>query len=299
MGPLVVASWPAAVSPLVAAWIDGPPRGRRVLSAFATCLYVELGSHDRVMAVHTPDAVQLPIGVRLSGPVRLNDLVHAGDVVTVGGGRVQLPGADVVGVRRSRPVRVGLGGGTAPSAWRSLGLALPGAGLRDDLDGLDDVATRLCVAALTGRPVQAGVGRLVGAGRGLTPSGDDLLCGILLSLRAFERPPHGAHSALKRAVLSRLHRTTSISAALISAATQGWAAPDIVRLLGLLAGSVPPRPTELCAVWNRAQCIGHTSGADLLAGITATVTALTSLASPMRDTDPLSVRLRQSEAAHA
>ena len=59
-----VVSWPAAVSPFVAPLLNGPPRPRRVLGAFATCLYVELGAHERVIAVHTPDAVHLPIGLR-------------------------------------------------------------------------------------------------------------------------------------------------------------------------------------------------------------------------------------------
>ena len=294
-----VVSWPAAVSPFVAPLLNGPPRPRRVLGAFATCLYVELGAHERVIAVHTPDAVHLPIGLRLSGPVRLHDLVGPGDLVTVGGGRVQLPGADVVAVRRSRPGRVGPGAGSAVRARRSLAAVVPGAGLRPDPDGLDAVATSLCAAAVTGRPVQPGVDRLVGAGRGLTPSGDDLLCGILLTLRAFDGPTAGALKAVQRAVLSRLHRTTSISAALISAAAQGWAAPDVVRLLALLGGRLPPRPAELCAVWHRVQCIGHTSGADLLAGVTATVTALACLAAPTGETDPLGARLRHSEVVGA
>ena len=100
-------------------------------------------------------------------------------------------------------------------------------------------------------------------------------------------------------MLSRLHRTASISAALISAAAQGWAAPDVVRLLALLGGRLPPRPAELCAVWHRVQCIGHTSGADLLAGVTATVTALACLAAPTGETDPLGARLRHSEVVGA
>ncbi|NUR17698.1 MAG: hypothetical protein HOQ13_15530 [Dermatophilaceae bacterium] len=57
---------PASVSPLVAAEVAGPPRRRRVLAAFPTCLYVELGSHERVLAVLASDAVALPIGLRLA-----------------------------------------------------------------------------------------------------------------------------------------------------------------------------------------------------------------------------------------
>ena len=303
MNALVLApadvSWPAAVSPFVAPLLNGPARLRRVIGAFTSCVYVEMGAHERVIAVHTPDAVQLPIGVRLSGPVRLDELVCPGDLVTVGGGRVRLPGADVVAVRRSRLGRVGAGGGTASRAWHSLGVVVPGAELRPDPDGLDAVAHRLCTAAVTGRPVQALVDQLVGAGRALTPSGDDLLCGILLTLRAFAGPTTGALEAAQRAVLSRLHGTTSISAALIVAAARGWAAPDVTRLLALIGGRRPPHPAELSAVFHRLPCIGHTSGADLLAGVTATVTALMSLGGPVGVTSVPSARRGRSEAIGA
>ncbi|MEO6999273.1 MAG: DUF2877 domain-containing protein, partial [Terracoccus sp.] len=187
----VVAWWPAAVSPLVEAAVEGPLRRARVLGAFATCVYVELGRHDHVLAVHTPDAVQLPIGLRLAGPLRLDSTARSGDLVTVGGGRVRLAGADVVAVRRSRLSRVRPGGTAALPASRWLGLVGPGGDTRVDRDGLDAIARRLCVAASNGRPVDAEVDRLLGAGRGLTPSGDDLLCGILLTLRAFAGPTPG------------------------------------------------------------------------------------------------------------
>ena len=47
----------AAVSPLVAGALAGPATRRRVLGVFATCVYVELGAHDRVLALLTADAL--------------------------------------------------------------------------------------------------------------------------------------------------------------------------------------------------------------------------------------------------
>ena len=41
---------PAAVSPLVAAEVAAAPRRCRVLAAFPTCLYLDLGAHERVLA---------------------------------------------------------------------------------------------------------------------------------------------------------------------------------------------------------------------------------------------------------
>ena len=275
-------TWPAAVSPLVADALDGPPSLRRVLGSFPTCVYIALGRHDRVLAVHTPDAVPLPIGLRLAVPVRLDDTARPGDLVAVGGGRVRLPGGDVVAVRWSRPKQVGVSRASPARACRLLGsLAVSGhAGARaaaDASDGLAAVAHHLAVSAVGGGPVEAATDRLVGAGRGLTPSGDDLLCGILLTLRAFEGGSTWALGSVQRATLSRLHRTTSISAALVAAAANGWAAPDVVRLLALLGGRPPLDRGELAAVWHRVSTIGHTSGVDLLAGVAATLTALMAL----------------------
>ncbi len=52
-----VVSWPAAVSPLVAPVVNGPLRSRRMLSAFRTCVHLELGRPDRALAVPTPEAI--------------------------------------------------------------------------------------------------------------------------------------------------------------------------------------------------------------------------------------------------
>ena len=41
----------AAVSPLVAGAISRGTTRRRVLGVFTTCVYIELGAHDRVLAL--------------------------------------------------------------------------------------------------------------------------------------------------------------------------------------------------------------------------------------------------------
>ena len=98
---------PAAVSPLVAAEVAGAPRRCRVLAAFPTCLYLDLGAHERVLAVLASDAVALPIGIRLALPsTEVRWGVEPGAHVVVGEGRVCLPRADVVAARPLRPGRV-------------------------------------------------------------------------------------------------------------------------------------------------------------------------------------------------
>src|SRR6478736_10496582 len=219
---------PAAVSPLVAGEVAGAPRRCRLLAAFPTCLYVDLGAHERVLAVLASDAVALPIGIRLalrSTEVRWG--VEPGANVVVGEGRVCLPRADVVAVRPLRPGRV------QPTARGTGGASdLPEPGV------LGDLAHDLTAAALAGRSPEAGVRGLVGVGRGLTPSGDDALCGVLLTLAAVDAPPaRRALSAVRTAVRSVLPWTTSLSAALLVAAGEGYAVPDVARLVTLVAGT--------------------------------------------------------------
>ena len=278
---------PAAVSPLVAGEVAAAPRSCRVLAAFPNSVYLDLGAHERVLAVLAADAVALPIGVRLalsSGSLRWG--VRAGDTVLVGEGRIRLPGADVVAARLLRPSRVR----AAPLA--PAGADLPASGVLGEL--VRDVAA----AAVAGRPVRAGVLGLVGAGRGLTPSGDDALCGLLLVLAALgEQSAQRALAAISDAVRASLSRTTSISAALLVAASSGYAVPDVARLVTLLVGggrdttvgttvgtlvgtadaaadAATSDASVVADLVTRVLAIGHTSGADLLAGVSGALQAV-------------------------
>ena len=175
-------SWPAAGSPLLEREVAGEPRRARVLAAFPTALYLHLGRHDLVLPVLTGDALLLPTGLRLALPSAVVEWgVQAGHDVLVGDGRVRLPGRDVVSVRPWRPARV-----TRASSARSTSIA--GAahilGQADSSAVLRELAADLTAAGLGGRQVGRRVSALVGAGAGLTPSGDDALCGVLLALRA-------------------------------------------------------------------------------------------------------------------
>jgi len=300
---LEVTLLPAAVSPLVAAEVAGAPRACRVLAAFPTCLYLGLGAHERVLAVLASDAVALPIGIRLALPsTEVRWGVEPGADVVVGEGRVCLPRADVVAVRPLRPGRV------RPTARGTGGASdLPEPGV------LGDLAHDLTAAALAGRSPEAGVRGLVGVGRGLTPSGDDALCGVLLTLAAVDAPQaRHARAAVVAAVRSALPRTTSLSAALLVAAGEGYAVPDVARLVTLVAGAgagstsrndhpepVPSAgsrgslrpigpsggltdPTSLTDLVGRVLAIGHSSGRDLLSGVSGALRAVDTLLSVSR-----------------
>ncbi|MFZ2502608.1 MAG: DUF2877 domain-containing protein, partial [Nocardioides sp.] len=105
---------------------------------------------------------------------------------------------------------------------------------------------------------------LIGRGRGLTPSGDDSLCGALLMLRALEATPE--HTALWAAVEPRLGTTTSLSASLLTGAADGYAVPAVSRLVeALAADDAPATIRHLPAVL----ALGNSSGLDLVRGALA------------------------------
>jgi hypothetical protein len=271
-------AWPAAVSPLVSHVVARPERPARVLGVFPTALYLATGRHEEVLPVVAGDGLRLPTAVLLAR--RAADIawgVEVGDRVVVGGGRVRLPGHDVVGVRAHRPCRVGGAAGAwgaqaSPAAYVT-GLEI---GERPHLSGL---ATELVAAAHRGRAVDRQVAGLLGVGGGLTPSGDDALCGVLLALRGVGGPgSRAAHAGVVAALRPRLDRTTSLSASLLIAAAQGYAVPDVVRLVVLLTRS----GDAVDDVLARVLTIGHSSGADLVAGLVGALAAVRGAAVPCR-----------------
>lgn len=104
---------------------------------------------------------------------------------------------------------------------------------------------------------------LLGLGPGLTPSGDDLLGGLLIALHG--RGLHDQVTALSREIATlATGRTTSISRAHLRAAMNGQANETIHEICnGLLAGGTVDWPVLL----DRVDTIGHSSGWDMLAGM--------------------------------
>ncbi len=102
----------------------------------------------------------------------------------------------------------------------------------------------------------AEVERLVGAGDGLTPRGDDVLCGWLAVHRAAGVPT----PAVDEAVATRSVHTTLLSATLLECAVHGEVIPEFaayVAALGTAAQAVAERDLR---------AVGHSSGAGLLEG---------------------------------
>ncbi len=102
------------------------------------------------------------------------------------------------------------------------------------------------------------ISELVGLGIGLTPSGDDFLCGILAGyhIQGLEDSPEAL--CLKTAIRENLFRTNEISRAFLTCSLEGhfsqavnelWNNPDIETITQMF------------------RAIGHSSGMDTLCGI--------------------------------
>lgn len=105
---------------------------------------------------------------------------------------------------------------------------------------------------------------LAGLGPGLTPSGDDVLAGILLALHIWPHAagPLGVKVVTALVLGSAAPRTGRISRAYLLAASLGQAAEawhDLVRAL-------PADPHGVITAATRIMQTGETSGADMLTG---------------------------------
>ena len=101
---------------------------------------------------------------------------------------------------------------------------------------------------------------LIGYGRGLTPSGDDLITGFLLASARWGDNLAGLGQALRR---EAYQKTTTLSANLIECAAAGQADERLIRVVDAIAyGGLP-----LQACVEALLSYGNSSGGDALAGI--------------------------------
>jgi hypothetical protein len=121
--------------------------------------------------------------------------------------------------------------------------------------------------------LEAGIGaadveHLVGRGDGLTPFGDDVLCGWLVAHRAAGVATPAVDAAVRRA----LPRTTTLSATLLECALAGEAADPALAYLRALGS---PEAAGAQAARAALLTLGHSSGAGLALGIDLALQALT------------------------
>ncbi|WP_186356242.1 DUF2877 domain-containing protein [Streptomonospora sp. PA3] len=235
------------------------------MSPLAVYLEVE-GPHEAtVIALLARDAVRLPNGLVLVGTQSVGPFADVAAATSVRIGRCSAVFDGPTGpctVRAGRWWRPPLPrpprAERVPAAVAELGRALRGAagGLPGD-----------AVAALEGDAARAGAAgdacrRLIGRGPGLTPSGDDLICGYLLAARHLGAS--AAAAALAAAAERAAPATTALSADLVRHAAAGRACPQAVEVLDALGGHGPLAPAL-----EELRRIGHTSGTDLALGMLA------------------------------
>ena len=130
------------------------------------------------------------------------------------------------------------------------------------LDGTPVVIGRLVATSVP--HIEAAIGSrpppdpaaLVGCGDGLTPYGDDVLCGWLAIHRAAGVPSPDVDDEVRRL----LPRTTLLSATLLDCATRGEVIPEFAAYAASLGTS------GQAAAEAALTAVGHTSGAGLLEG---------------------------------
>lgn len=210
-------------SSLLQPLIRGPRQ--RLFVAHTGRLAVQLSDQrGRVVAVlQSADTLWLPHALVLP------TLPQSPSPISVGGGALWLDGLPVPVARWWKPARPRLSSSPGPS------------------DGL---------RALTARWET-----LLGAGVGLTPYGDDVLCGALVAGHA---TGHCHHVALAEAVRSAdlERRTTATSAALLRFAADGWCIAAVADYLHDL-----DRRRDAAGSRARLLAVGSTSGRGLLEGI--------------------------------
>lgn len=258
---------PVAVSTAVAPLLRDPGAAT-VLACFPAAVYVRLLAGD-VLALVTSDGLRLPNALVVAASSRQSPFAPHGP-----GSRAALDdGALVLDGVRYRPVRSWAprertSGALAPAAVAALGGLLGAAGAPHDGEvarRLDDGAAALAAALRTGERLGEAADALLGLGPGLTPAGDDVLAGVLVTHAHVGRPL----PALVAAVRERAQTTTALSADLLGHAGDGRAAAPVLGLLDALVGARPVAPALAGLL-----AVGSTSGHDTATGVLLAARAL-------------------------
>ena len=262
----------AAASVSVARVLTGPIRTVRVTAALPTALYVStLDADTPAVCLAAADAVRVPCALVL-GPGVAVPTALVGDPAWLGEGQLRLArcGPSVAVTRWWRPVRPRvelLSPAALERAISSVVVAVADfyAVHRTTVDvNLIELAAAL--ASGTPEALAGPVRSLLGRGPGLTPLGDDVLAGALVTLSATGHPAAAPLAAsVASALAARPHTaTTGVSAALLVHAGRGECVPQLAGVLeaaaGTSAGTLVSAVTELLRV-------GHSSGGGLLLGV--------------------------------
>jgi Protein of unknown function (DUF2877) len=263
--------FPVAASAAVELALVGPPRPATVVASTPHATYLAVADAEETMiCLASASAVRVPCAVILESK-SLPPQVPVGTIATVGAGSLSLEGAVFRVSRWWRPPRPRGLGGTAPARVSAAVRWLTGR-VADPLDNHGRAAVADLVLALsTGASPGPAVARLLGRGPGLTPTGDDVLAGALVSLTALGAP--AARSLAAAVTASAPDATTTVSVALLRHAARGECIPQLADLLDAVAhgestlDSLPAARASLPRAAGALLAVGHCSGAGLLHGV--------------------------------
>ncbi|MBN2622493.1 MAG: DUF2877 domain-containing protein [Acidimicrobiales bacterium] len=272
---------PVVASTGLAEVLAGPERSGRVVGATAAAAYVlvsptlDHAPSPAMVALEAAGAVGLPCGLGLTAPApaSLPGGLPVGAPVRIAGGRLHVAG-HVLAVARWRRARPRLRSVTAQALAAGVGAAA--SRVPDETDPLavrvaglgDDLAAAVAAGDL---PAARGfVDALCGLGEGSTPSGDDVVAGLVAGGALLAAVTTGADGP-GADVFGRLGayaagvapgRTPALSAALLAHAARAEVASPVADLLHALTGR-----GDLDRAMRRLRRVGHRSGTDLARGV--------------------------------
>jgi len=278
----------ASASVAVRDLLQGPDRELSVVVAYPAAIHLADPVSGRIqLAVVTRDAVAHPHAIMLTEPRRSAPFgtVRVGQQFRCGQGRLRTPDGDRIEVTRWWEPRPSLGR-VDSTRLRDHSRRVRGPLVAATVP-LDDVeVTRLATLVRAigeqdpARAAQAAHG-LLGLGAGSTPTGDDLLAGLLAGI-ALLAPAVEAHTgAPDRATLALVAdlaaevvdasdtATTALSAVLLRHAVAGEISRPAARLLVALTRESPR--DALAAALTELLTVGSLSGRDVAYGLLAAV----------------------------
>lgn len=238
---------PVAVPPRVRAWLSAAPDGPvPLLHRGPLALYVDVAG--RAVGLLARGAVQVPNAVRATSasiaPLFASRSYLEQGILHVDGRPLSMGRSVEVHIPRLRHV------GTSCSTANSVTFAAtPPAAVAEF------VVSRAPAVHLHGLRADD-VPRLLGAGDGLTPLGDDVLSGWIATRRALGHLTPDVDAA----VATHAHRTTTLSATLLECAHHGEAIPQLGRWLHSRGTDAEP------AAAAALLAVGGSSGSGLMLG---------------------------------
>ncbi|MGJ9423951.1 DUF2877 domain-containing protein [Aeromicrobium sp. CF3.5] len=277
----------AAAAPLwVRRHVDGPRQQAIVVHRGPHAIYAAVpdGASTRCVGVLSARSSFVPCGMQTTWP-DLSDLLAGesapgpGDAVSIGGGAFEI-GTTSIRIGRTLDATVPVLDATAAGVMAQM--------LRSSLAGREE-AVRAELSSdsldLLADADPRAVAMLLGRGSGLTPVGDDVLCGWLAVIAAtLADEPHAL--ALEVAVAAE-QATTLLSATLLDRAVSGDVLPEFRQLLVQLRhGAAHGTTDQLDSCVDSVLAIGHTSGAGMLLGCLIALDHLTHAHPTARNSHP-------------